>query len=102
VSSALSRVILPSHWAPGFTSTKTAFKRGPSSALFVELLNAIRNRILDFALAIWKEAPMAGDAETDRTGGDQTHDHDQGRPLMSVEIKATRERLHTRKLIEVG
>lgn len=28
----------------------------------VELLNVVRNRILDFALALWKEAPMAGDA----------------------------------------
>ena len=27
----------------------------------VELLNAVRNRILDFALAVWKEEPTAGD-----------------------------------------
>ena len=27
----------------------------------VELLNGVRNRILDFALAIWKEEPTAGD-----------------------------------------
>lgn len=26
----------------------------------VELLNAVRNRILDFALAVWKESPDAG------------------------------------------
>jgi len=31
-----------------------------TSAL-VELLNSVRNRILDFALAIWKEAPNAGE-----------------------------------------
>ena len=31
-----------------------------TSAL-VELLNSVRNRILDFALAVWKEAPTAGD-----------------------------------------
>jgi hypothetical protein len=28
----------------------------------VELLNAVRNRILDFSLAIWKENPIAGEA----------------------------------------
>lgn len=27
----------------------------------VEVLNAVRNRILDFALAVWKEAPTAGE-----------------------------------------
>ena len=27
----------------------------------IELLNTVRNRILDFALAIWKEAPTAGE-----------------------------------------
>jgi hypothetical protein len=27
----------------------------------VELLNAVRNRVLDFALAVWKEAPEAGE-----------------------------------------
>jgi len=27
----------------------------------IELLNTVRNRILDFALAVWKEAPTAGD-----------------------------------------
>lgn len=30
----------------------------------VELLNSVRNRILDFALAVWKEAPGAGEIET--------------------------------------
>jgi hypothetical protein len=30
----------------------------------VEVLNAVRNRILDFAIAIWREAPGAGDLET--------------------------------------
>lgn len=29
----------------------------------VELLNSVRNRVLDFALAVWKEAPQAGEAE---------------------------------------
>lgn len=28
----------------------------------VEVTNAVRNRILDFAIALWKEAPEAGDA----------------------------------------
>ncbi len=27
----------------------------------VELLNAVRNRVLDFALAVWKESPTAGE-----------------------------------------
>jgi hypothetical protein len=30
-------------------------------AQLVELLNAVRNRILDFTLAVWKEAPAAGE-----------------------------------------
>jgi hypothetical protein len=30
-------------------------------ARLVELLNAVRNRILDFTLAVWKEAPAAGE-----------------------------------------
>jgi hypothetical protein len=30
----------------------------------LELLNAVRNRILDFSLAIWKENPNAGDTST--------------------------------------
>jgi hypothetical protein len=29
----------------------------------VEVLNSVRNRILDFAIAVWKEAPAAGQAE---------------------------------------
>ena len=29
----------------------------------VELLNSVRNRILDFALALWKEAPSAGEID---------------------------------------
>ena len=29
----------------------------------VELLNTVRNRILDFVLAIWKEAPEAGEGQ---------------------------------------
>jgi len=29
----------------------------------IELLNAVRNRILDFAIAIWKEAPNAGEVQ---------------------------------------
>lgn len=33
-----------------------------STANLVELLNTVRNRILDFALAIWKEAPLAGES----------------------------------------
>jgi hypothetical protein len=27
----------------------------------IELLNAVRNRILEFTIAVWKEAPMAGE-----------------------------------------
>lgn len=30
----------------------------------VELLNSVRNRILDFCLALWKESPAAGEIET--------------------------------------
>jgi hypothetical protein len=33
-----------------------------------ELLNVVRNRILDFALAIWKESPSAGDVNPDAGG----------------------------------
>jgi hypothetical protein len=33
-----------------------------SSTNLVEVLNSVRNRILDFALAMWKEAPEAGEA----------------------------------------
>ena len=32
----------------------------------IELLNAVRNRILDFALAVWKEAPTAGEQSDKR------------------------------------
>lgn len=32
------------------------------SGHLVELLNVVRNRILDFALAIWKESPSAGES----------------------------------------
>lgn len=34
----------------------------------VELLNSVRNRILDFALAIWKEEPTAGEPGEDNAG----------------------------------
>lgn len=33
-----------------------------SQAALVELVNAVRNRILDFALAMWKEDPTAGES----------------------------------------
>lgn len=33
----------------------------------IELLNAVRNRILDLALAVWKEAPEAGEIKNDTT-----------------------------------
>jgi hypothetical protein len=36
-------------------------------ALLVELLNSVRNRILDFALAVWKEEPAAGEPPTKTT-----------------------------------
>ena len=36
---------------------------------FVEVVNSVRNRILDFSLAIWKEAPTAG--ETEQSPGEQ-------------------------------
>jgi len=29
----------------------------------VELLNAVRNRVLDFSIAVWKEAPTAGEVD---------------------------------------
>ena len=32
-----------------------------SESNLIELLNAVRNRILDFTLAVWKEAPSAGE-----------------------------------------
>ena len=32
-----------------------------STSCLVELLNTVRNRVLDFVLAVWKEAPMAGE-----------------------------------------
>jgi hypothetical protein len=38
-----------------------------STQHLVELLNSVRNRILDFALALWKEAPSAGEAQKDNT-----------------------------------
>jgi hypothetical protein len=31
----------------------------------IELLNAVRNRVLDFTLALWKEAPTAGERPDD-------------------------------------
>jgi len=31
------------------------------TSILIELLNTVRNRILDFALAVWKEAPNAGE-----------------------------------------
>jgi hypothetical protein len=40
----------------------------------IELLNTVRNRILDFALAIWKEAPTAGEGS-----GSMTSDIEPGR-----------------------
>lgn len=33
----------------------------------VEVVNTVRNRILDFTLAVWKEAPSAGDTDGDPT-----------------------------------
>lgn len=33
-----------------------------STSNLVELLNTVRNRLLDFALAVWKEAPTAGES----------------------------------------
>lgn len=37
----------------------------------IELLNAVRNRILDFTLAVWKEAPKAGESQTNVTSAIQ-------------------------------
>lgn len=31
----------------------------------MELLNSVRNRVLDFSLAVWKEAPSAGELGTE-------------------------------------
>ena len=33
----------------------------------VELLNTVRNRVLDFAVAVWKESPQAGDSNSEPT-----------------------------------
>ncbi len=38
-----------------------------SATHLVEVLNAVRNRVLDFALAVWKEAPTAGETGAERT-----------------------------------
>ncbi|MCB2141189.1 hypothetical protein KQH27_00610 [bacterium] len=35
-----------------------------STSNLIELLNAVRNRILDFSLALWKESPNAGDKKS--------------------------------------
>lgn len=35
-----------------------------STSNLVELLNAVRNRVLDFSLALWKENPNAGDQKS--------------------------------------
>lgn len=37
-----------------------------SAGHVVEILNTVRNRVLDFALAIWKEAPRAGELDENR------------------------------------
>lgn len=34
-----------------------------STTHFVELVNTVRNRILDFSLALWKEEPLAGETK---------------------------------------
>ena len=34
-----------------------------STTNFVELVNTVRNRILDFSLALWKEEPLAGETK---------------------------------------
>jgi hypothetical protein len=39
-----------------------------STTSFVELVNTVRNRILDFTLALWKEEPLAGE-----TGSTSAH-----------------------------
>lgn len=33
----------------------------------IELLNSVRNRILDFSLAIWKEQPTAGESDASKS-----------------------------------
>lgn len=38
-----------------------------SQGELVELLNAVRNRILDFAIALWKESPTAGEPASSST-----------------------------------
>lgn len=40
-----------------------------STSSLVELLNTVRNRVLDFALAVWKESPTAGEPH-DKTSRD--------------------------------
>ena len=39
-----------------------------SPAHLVELLNTVRNRVLDFAVAVWKDSPKAGESGTDKAG----------------------------------
>lgn len=34
-----------------------------STSHFIELVNIVRNRILDFSLALWKEEPLAGETK---------------------------------------
>jgi AbiTii len=45
-----------------------------SSLRLVEVLNAVRNRVLEFVLAVWKEAPAAGEIDVpaaSRLGGER-------------------------------
>jgi hypothetical protein len=43
-----------------------------SRGYLVELLNAVRNRILDLAIALWKEAPGAGESDPGSNGIEST------------------------------
>lgn len=47
----------------GYNCIQTWAEFGKSQ--LIELVNSVRNRILDFALALWKEEPMAGELESD-------------------------------------
>lgn len=40
-----------------------------STQNLIELLNTVRNKIMDFALAVWKEEPTAGESQAGSTGG---------------------------------
>lgn len=59
VQTADLAVALGTHVYKGYNCVQAWAEFGPNQ--LVELLNSVRNRILDFTLALWKEAPGAGE-----------------------------------------